>query len=295
MTKYFSLVIAILLILPFSCSKKTDDSNNKDSTETVNEDDAIDISKIEKVIRVATLIEYAPFVFKKPSSNESSADNQKIISPLEDSDIIQGYSWDVVRESYHSQGYTIILNVRSWAGCLSMLDNSQIDAVFPATVSAERMDKYSFSKDNVNSCNIILYYNIADEKHLVNYSDTKDLKIGCINSWAFSDKLFSNKNNTFITINEAVEVGFNLLEKNRIDALAAYDAPFEYELIRISKTDKFSRSKVIDTINDKMMAGKNEKSRELLKVFDEGKKAIRDNGKLAEIDKKWGVYFTLVN
>ncbi|MBF0201506.1 MAG: hypothetical protein HQK66_09380, partial [Desulfamplus sp.] len=64
----------------------------------------------EKFVRVATLDEYPPYCFPR----ETKKGFQETVPPGEDSVNLQGYSWDILRESFHAMGYTIHLSVYPW-------------------------------------------------------------------------------------------------------------------------------------------------------------------------------------
>ncbi len=64
----------------------------------------------EKVVALATFTNFIPFCFNRQPAVEIPGET---IPPGSDSRQLQGYSWDVVRESYHAMGYTIRLYVVS--------------------------------------------------------------------------------------------------------------------------------------------------------------------------------------
>lgn len=67
----------------------------------------------EKLVSLATLTDFAPFCFPRQGASFAAVEE---IAPGTDSKQLQGYSWDVVRESFHAMGYTIRLYVVPWEG-----------------------------------------------------------------------------------------------------------------------------------------------------------------------------------
>lgn len=68
-------------------------------------------SSSDKIVKVATLHDYEPFCFSEKFTVE-------VISPGKNSISLKGYSWDIVRNSYHHMGYTIELHVLPWPRAL---------------------------------------------------------------------------------------------------------------------------------------------------------------------------------
>ncbi len=78
----------------------------------------------ENMVTVATLRDYSPYCFAKENAETQE---EELIPPGKDSIQLQGYSWDIVRESFHSMGYTINLSVVPWSRGMKMAENGRTE------------------------------------------------------------------------------------------------------------------------------------------------------------------------
>ena len=76
----------------------------------------------EKTVKLATLTDFIPFCFRKENA---AAVHGEIIPPGSDSVQLQGYAWDVVRESFHAMGYGIRLEVVPWERVIHYLNTGR--------------------------------------------------------------------------------------------------------------------------------------------------------------------------
>ncbi|MCP3923784.1 MAG: amino acid ABC transporter substrate-binding protein [Desulfobacterales bacterium] len=63
----------------------------------------------QKIVKIATLGDYAPYCMA-----DKDVKLNQIIPVGSDAKGFKGYSWDVVRESFHKMGYTIHLSISPW-------------------------------------------------------------------------------------------------------------------------------------------------------------------------------------
>ncbi len=108
----------------------------------------------EKIISLATLTDFIPFCFRKENA---ATVHGEIILPGSDSVQLQGYAWDVVRESVHAMGYGIRLEVVPWERVIHYLNTGRVDAVFPAIDTTARLKTYIFSEKSVDEMRMVLY------------------------------------------------------------------------------------------------------------------------------------------
>jgi ABC-type amino acid transport substrate-binding protein len=108
----------------------------------------------EKIVTLATLTDFAPFCFPKDNAVYAEAES---ILPGSDSRQLQGYSWDVVRESFHAMEYTIHLYVVPWERGMHYLAARKVDGIFPANHTMEREMNYAFSKAYVDQVKLVIY------------------------------------------------------------------------------------------------------------------------------------------
>lgn len=107
-----------------------------------------------KIVRLSISVNYSPFSFQKHSEKSIIAE---VISPGSDSKILQGYSWEVVRESFHNRGYTIHLTVAPWARAMMYMENQDVDLLFPTAYTKKRAQKYYYSKAYIHRVNLLVY------------------------------------------------------------------------------------------------------------------------------------------
>ena len=86
-------------------------------------------SEENKIVTATTLLNFAPHTFEIPGSDPQLIN--ETLKPGMDSKRLQGYAWDIFRESFHAMGYTIELRMSSWKRCLDDVVTGRIDVVFP--------------------------------------------------------------------------------------------------------------------------------------------------------------------
>ena len=111
-----------------------------------------------KTVSLATLADYPPLCQLK----DGALPGEETIPPGQDSTLLEGFTWDVVREAFHSRGWTIDLTVATWDTSLATLAEGGVDAVFPATRTAERAAAYEFSDNPVDVIDLVLYVPTGD-------------------------------------------------------------------------------------------------------------------------------------
>lgn len=238
----------------------------------------------EKIVTLATLTDFAPYCFKKENAPQL---NKEIIRPGSDSVQLQGYSWDVVRESYQAQGYTIELYIVPWARVLHYLDNDKVEAIFPANRTERREQTYEFSSRFVDRTKMVVYVPVDSSIRWQSLNSLNGLSVGVIRAWAYGKKW---EGNTEIKkeIIDTILQGFQLLEKKRLDGLVGYEVPYDYVLKNEGIGDKFKKIGYFGTIEEYMMIKRNDASaKEKTDAFDRGHMLLEQSGRLQEISEKW--------
>ena len=113
----------------------------------------------EKIVKVATLYDYAPFCIAE--KNYKKID--QIIPIGNDAIGFQGYSWDVLRESFHEMGYTIHLLISPWARAMEYVKNGKADILFPTGKNEDRQKIFYYSDEPINQANYIVYVRAEDK------------------------------------------------------------------------------------------------------------------------------------
>ncbi len=240
-----------------------------------------------KKVRITTLTNYKPFCFHKPGTKGIN----DIIPSGKTASFFDGMAWEILKESYHAMGYTIELSVVPWKRALYRIDKGDSDITFPAVKTTDREKIYYFSRELSYPPNHFLIYVLKNSK--MRWNGLKSLNgkvVGSMRGFSYGKKWeeYSKAGNAKIISYDKISTGFLLLDKMRYDAIVGYEHSFEYSLKQLSIRDKYKSLPPFGDSKSFLMGKKSLKIKELLEVFDKGKKKIRGNGKLKKILLKWG-------
>lgn len=236
----------------------------------------------EKIVNISTLGDYAPFCM----ADEDHKIDQ-VIPVGRDAVGFQGYSWDVVRESFHEMGYTIYLSIRPWPRAVLDLKNGETDILFPTGLNTERKRIFSYSEEYINQANFIVYMRAENKIEWKGLDSLNGLTIGVKREFNYGDKwkaVTSIKKQDVSTIWQ----GFQMLDAGRLDGFLGYEANWDYTLKQQNWNHKFVKLPAFDSTAEYLVAIKsNPNGKELLKDFDTGKRRIIKNGNFDKIRSKW--------
>ena len=249
----------------------------------------------EKIVSLTTLAGYAPYAFKYAKKTDGVKEGGKI-TPGKDTRSLQGIAWDIVRESYHSQGYTIKLHVYPWARALKQMKQGKVDGLFPTTKTEARSKYFYFSKNATNSYSTCFYTKAKTEFKFLGISSLKGKKVGVIRDFSYGNKFDTYKKNLKLSPSGGDRESFLMLEKNRIDVYVGYDIVADYFLKNTNQLAKFKRHAPID-FNYEFLSTNLDNPAKIQKVkdFDKGIEAIKKNGAFKKILEKWGIDELRVN
>lgn len=234
----------------------------------------------EKKVYLATLTGFPPYCFaiegSTPKINET-------IRPGQDSTQLQGCSWDIVRRAYHKMGYTIVLYVAPWARVMHLLKSDQVEAIFPANRTEKRESKFVFSRKYVDRTPIVVYVPAESKVVWQGLESFRGLRVGAVREWAYGKKW--EENNTIIKERmDLILQSFQVLDKNRIDAVIGYELAYDYVLKRESIAWKYKKAGYVDEVNEYLMGKRGVRATEkAISVFDHGHRMLEENGVLDEI------------
>ncbi|OGR15955.1 MAG: hypothetical protein A2X81_14960 [Desulfobacterales bacterium GWB2_56_26] len=243
------------------------------------------LGEAPKKVTLATLTDFAPYCFAKDKAVFIPVEH---IPPGSDSLQLQGYSWDVVRESFHAMGYIVRLLVVPWERGTHYLANGKVDFVFPANKTVEREKKdYVFSEEYVDQIETVIYMQ-RDENFAWRGLDSLDgLSIGFVRGWAYG-KHWEGADRIVKESTDSILQGFEMLGKGRLFGFAGYKRPYDHVLKTTGQTHLYKIVGQFDTIDEFLMGRRADgDNRQLLQAFDEGKRKIRENGILQQIEEKW--------
>ncbi|MBF0376281.1 MAG: transporter substrate-binding domain-containing protein [Desulfamplus sp.] len=239
----------------------------------------------EKIVSVATLDDYSPYCFPKSSKKSF----KELIPPGSDSVNLQGYSWDILRESFHIQGYTIRLTVYPWKRAVYDTKTGAEDVIFPTIKNPQREGDFYFSKESVDQVNFLVYVPLDSTIEWSGLSSLEGLTIGQIAGWDLGKTWSGNGKIKKDSITKIIQ-GFKMLDMKRIDGFAGYEINFDYALKSERWQTQYKKLPSFDASIEYVAGAKtNLKIPSILNDFDLGKRKIIENKTFELISKKWGV------
>ncbi|MFP4364642.1 MAG: substrate-binding periplasmic protein [Spirochaetia bacterium] len=237
-------------------------------------------------VSVTTLSGYPPFCFAQDGANVGRS--VEVIPPGEDSEVLQGYSWDIVRESYHAVGYTITLEVNPWARAEARAAQGEVDLAFPASSTEERRANWAFPEEAVNEASYVIY---MDNERRIEWNGLQSFhgkRVGAMRGWSYGQVWDEERSNINVVLVDDILGGFRSLSTGRLDGFAGYDLAFDYELRQAGLAGDFIKSPPFGSSMEYLMgAPDTEGIRQKLEAFDEGRRLIEESGIAAEIEARW--------
>jgi polar amino acid transport system substrate-binding protein len=238
----------------------------------------------EKIVVITTLYDYPPFVFKKDGIK---AIHTEVIPPSLDAKSLQGYSWDVVRESFHSIGYTIKLKIVPWARGMKYVKNGRADLIFPAGKNQQREKEFFYSKEYTDRQNYVIYAEKDSNIKWNGLESLEGLRVGTVYEWSYGDdfdKADYFKKESVIKVSN----GLKKLIKGSIDCVVGYEINYDYEIKKMGIGKKIKKFPSFAHSDEFLIGSKKyPHTKKLLEEFDRGKKMIIKNGVFDKINKKW--------
>ncbi len=236
----------------------------------------------EKVVSVATLEDYAPFGFVVGNGKV-----EVTLPPGNNLVRYRGYSWDVLRESFHAMGYTIKLSVSPWARAMHNVKTGRADILFPTGKNKERLKIFDYSHEFVNEANFLIYVRAENPIKWTGLESLRGLVIGVKRGFNYGDRWTSVDYVTKYDVGTILQ-GFNMLEKGRIDGFLGYEFNWDYILKQQGWMKKYRKTPSFGSSREYLVALKtNPLSFIILKDFDTGKQKLIQSGRLEEIEKNW--------
>lgn len=239
---------------------------------------------VKKTVTLATLTDFPPYCFRKEGGELIIGE---VIPPGSDSSQLQGYSWDVVRESFHGQGYTIVLHVVPWARGIHYLNSDRVDAIFPANRTKKREELYMFSSKYVDRTDMVVYVPADSDLEWHGLDSLKGLNVGAVREWAYGKKW---EENTTIKkeFMDSIVQSFRVMDKGRLDAVIGYEIAYDYTLREKGMLAKYKKIGSFDALDEFVMGKKdNPVVKQLIADFDQGRQLLEETGELAAISRKW--------
>ncbi len=237
-----------------------------------------------KTVVLATLTDFPPYCFRIENSRQIT---EEIIPPGSDSAQLQGYSWDVVRESFHEVDYTIVLYVVPWVRAMHYLTNNKIDAIFPANRTEKREVDYIFSRGYVDHTQIAIYVPADSSLVWQGPGSLSGARVGAVRGWAYGKEWESSKHITKELV-DSISQSFSLLDRKRIDAVIGYEIAYDYVLKSEGKMAAYRKAGYLGDVDEFLMGKKNNPAvAQIISDYDRGHELLEQKGTLEEIARAW--------
>jgi len=239
----------------------------------------------ERTVSVATLTDYPPMTFNK---SDATGRVEETIPPGQDSSSLQGYSWDILRESYHQQGYTIQLHIVPWARAFEMARSDFVDILFPTGFNESRAEYFHYSVNPINEASFLIYTPADSEIEWQGLESLEGLTIGIMRGWNYGPE-WDKVENLFHKEKLAdILQGFQMLNAGRIDGLAGYETNFDHALHQVGLPNHYRKLPSFgQTFEYATTSKSNPNGESLLQAFDLGVEHLRVSGRLSEIRQHW--------
>lgn len=235
-----------------------------------------------KTVRISTLTDYAPFCMVA----DTYIVNQ-VIPVGGDAVGFRGYSWDVLRESFHEMGYTIHLSITPWARAMLDVKNGTTDLLFPTGKNTGRKKIFLYSDESINEANYTVYVRADSTIQWNDLESLNGLTIGMKRGFNYGDRWEAATGIIKYDV-ATIAQGFNMMIAKRLDGFVGYEYNWDYYLKEAHLSAQFKKFPAFGSSAEYVVALKrNPRGTELINAFDAGKKRLIQNGKLDEIKRKW--------
>ncbi len=239
----------------------------------------------EKRVRIATLYDYPPYGFY--ADGQAPPFSEVVVPPGSDAGSFQGYSWDIVRESFHAQGYTIELVITHWARAMASFREGNVDLLYPTGMNTERLAVFSYSEAPVNDAAFLVYVNQDTEIEWEGLASLEGKTIGMVRGYNFGDEWGEQEGISKYPLN-SIEQGFRMLQRGRLDGFAGYETNWDYVLKEMGLQGQFDKLPEFGASREYVAVLKtNPDAERLLRDFDAGFQAIKESGDYQRIVDRW--------
>lgn len=201
-----------------------------------------------------------------------------------------GLSVDLVRAALEHEGYEVEFTIMPWARAIDQVRNGNIDVLVATWYTEERTAYLRYSEPYIQ--NQLKFIKQAGDSFEFNGLDSLTGKtVGVVRDYGYGDE-FSNAPN--FSRPETNNIASNLLKLQA----GRIDLTLEDEIVALSTMKNegidpsaFEFTENSLSVNDLHVSSgiANARSEEIIAAFNRGLAAIRENGTMAELLKKYGV------
>lgn len=238
----------------------------------------------DKVVRVVSLEDYAPFVFVANKENKGVAG---IVSQQDQGEAVDGFSWEVFRDSFLAMGYSIKFTIVPWARAVDTLKSGRADVLFPMGRNKERLQLFRFSRETVNKIDFVLYVTKNSKFSWQGLTSLENKIIGVKRGFNYGDQWNALTSVKKYDIGKIAN-GFRMLAQGHLDGFIGYKQSWDYVLKQHGWENKFREIPVFQPAHEFVVSLDNQAHAvALLDVYDKGKQKLIESGRLVELNKKW--------
>ncbi|MFF2480355.1 amino acid ABC transporter substrate-binding protein [Paenibacillus sp. NPDC058071] len=264
-----SFVILAFVLLLTACGQKTEKTGASAQAPASKTVDAPTAAPAKKLV-IGSTGGFYPYVFQNSDTNK-----------------LEGFEVDLWQEIAQLKGFEVEWKTSEFSGLFGLLDTGKIDTIANSiAVTEERKKKYLFSEPYVYSGAQLVVKEGNNE--IQSLENLKGKKIGIQLGTNFANlvKDFDKNGEIEIVNYESAEAGFQDVSIGRIDATFATKAS-ALGTIQKTKLPLQLGGKQLTTIPAANPFLNKEENKELINQVNDALKQLRENGKLAEISKKW--------
>ena len=222
--------------------------------------------KTEKVLRIGTNADFAPFEFQDVSGKE-----------------YQGFDMDLIRAVAKEMGYKADIQNLNFDGLIPALEADNLDVIISGmTINDERKKKVDFSDPYYKSGLSIIVK--KDDKSINKFSDLKGKKVAVQIGTTSAMEVKKIEGAEVKEFNSSADT-FLELKAGGVDAVVN-DRPVNDYYITKSGVNDVRRLEELLTSEDYGIASSKKKP-EMKKQIDAALKKLHDNGEYDKIFKKW--------
>jgi len=238
----------------------------------------------EKVVKVASLEDYAPFVFV---TNKTAKGVSGVVSGQGQKKSVDGFSWEVFRDSFLVMGYSIEFTIVPWARAVNLLKSGYSDVLFPMGKNRDRLQHFHFSQESVNQVDFVIYVPKNGSFEWRGLTSLQNRVIGVKRGFNYGDEWQAFTSVKKYEIGKIVN-GFKMLDQGHIDGFIGYKQSWDYVLQQQGWENKFKEIPVFQPSREFVVSlNTRPKAMALLDIYDKGKRKLIKSGRLAELNKKW--------
>jgi len=202
---------------------------------------------------------------------------------------LTGIDVDVIKEIGERIGIKIILQSHPWKRLLKKIKDGDLDCVFSAFKTPERLEYMSYTNVPIHVSPLMLYTSKKKQINIHNIDDLNGMRIALIRGFKLSNELDNAiKKDTFQTIIVTeIEQTFKMLQAQRVDAVIYNHHVGAYYIKKFNLTNITHTNKPIAVSSAYITFPKKSKLAHLIPKFDEALFDILADGSYKNIMDKY--------